>query len=202
MGELITSSKGMAICVRLIYALTLLLLTLILGSLYLSWDARSFPKQIDEPCDNIVILTGGRYRIRHIFNTVRDSENFKPKNIFISGVHSKTSLKDIFVANMDLKNDQWLEKIKQCNFILGKNAHNTIENAEEIDEWVRDNSIKKVVLVTSDYHMRRSMMILKYKNRDLEVIPCAVRSFHKRSLTYLEESLKIIYTWIKLLLRS
>ena len=99
---------------------------------------------------------------------------------------------------MDVKDNQWLEKIQRCNFVLGKDARNTLENAEEVGEWVSRNNINKIVLVTSDYHMRRSMMILKHKNPKLEIIPCAVKSKRKGYLAYLEESLKIIYTWIKL----
>lgn len=199
----VSRSAFVVMLLRIIYVLGFIFavfaLALFLGGIYLIWDAKhSFAENIQKPCDNIVILTGGRYRIRHLLKIIRDSKNVKPKNIFISGVYSKTSLKDILIANMNLNDHQWLEKVEHCNFVLGKNARNTLENAEEVDKWVKKNSINQIVLITSDYHMRRSIIMLKYRNPELEIIPCSVRNQSKRYRTYLEEALKIIYTWITL----
>lgn len=174
------------------------LISVILGSLYLNYDARSFQGDIKEPCDNVVVLTGGKDRIRYVLEIIKNSRNFKPKNIFISGVHQKTNLGAILAANMNVENIEWCEKVGRCRFILGKEARNTLENADEVDNWIRKNKVNKIVLVTSDYHMRRSVMVLKHKNPSIEIIPCAVLSHldKKGATAYMGELLKLVYTWI------
>ena len=56
---------------------------------------------------------------------------------------------------------------------LGRKAKNTIENAIETEEWIRKNNIKSIRLVTSSYHIPRSMqefIIYVTMGNDLEVI--------------------------------
>ena len=115
-------------------------------------------------CDNVVVLTGGKNRIIHALKSAKID---KPKNIFISGVYEKSRLVDI-VGNMKID--------KNICFTLGRKAKNTSENASEISDWVRKHGIKQILLITSDYHMRRSITELKYSNDMLKIIPYSSKS--------------------------
>lgn len=127
-------------------------------------DALSFKGITQEQCDNVIVLTGGKNRIQHALRSIKTNRS---KNIFISGVYAKTTLNDILGED---------ENKEGVNFILGKKARNTFENADEIDNWVRINGIKKIMLITSDYHMRRSILALNHKNKTVKIIPCVSKS--------------------------
>lgn len=152
-------------------------------------DALSFKEIVQEQCDNVVVLTGGKNRINHALQAIQTNQ---PKNIFISGVYVKTRLNDILGRD---------ENKKSVNFILGKNARNTFENAEEIDSWAGANNVEKIILITSDYHMRRSILVLNHKNENIKIIPCVSKSkfnfyFFK---TCIKEFHKTIYVYLKFL---
>jgi uncharacterized SAM-binding protein YcdF (DUF218 family) len=149
----------------------------------------SYRNSYDTTFDNIVVLTGGRDRISYAFSLI---ESYKPKNIFISGVYEKTTLQDILPQ----------KPIENVRIILGKQAKNTEENAKEIDEWVRQNSISEILLITSDYHMMRSIMELRRINNELKIYPCSVNSiFNMRFyLQCFKEFYKIVYIYCKNLL--
>ncbi|MDR2107351.1 MAG: YdcF family protein [Holosporaceae bacterium] len=126
-------------------------------------------------CDNVAVLTGGRSRV---FHALRSAEKCNPKNIFISGVHAKTTLKDILPEG----------EMKNVRIILGKKAKNTRENALEINEWSEKNNISEILLITSDYHMPRSISELKRVNGRLKILPYPVKS---------EPNLKFMWHCIK-----
>jgi len=116
--------------------------------------------------DEMVVLTGGRNRMEAAFSL---SKIYRPKNMFISGVSKKATLEDIkFLAAEPIS--------PEINVILGKKATNTRENALEVDNWVKQNNISRILLVTSDYHMKRSIQELKDVNPQLTVVPCPIKS--------------------------
>ena len=50
-------------------------------------------------------------------------------------------------------------------FFFGEKARNTLENSYEVQKWLDENNeIKSIILVSSYYHLPRSMMIFKKKN--------------------------------------
>ncbi|MBQ8481321.1 MAG: YdcF family protein [Alphaproteobacteria bacterium] len=113
--------------------------------------------------DAIVVLTGGRNRISRAVELVN---NNMAEHLFISGVEKNTSLKDILKGlKISVDNPEKVE--------LGYKATNTIENAREIKEWIENNDIKSVRLITSNYHIPRSLAELKAYNLplDIEVTP-------------------------------
>lgn len=138
-------------------------------------------------CDDVVVLTGEKNRIPYAIKSININ---KPKNMFISGVYQKTTLSDILGKEKNENN---------VLFILGKNAKNTFENAIEINNWLTENGIKKIILITSDYHMRRSILEIQHANKELEIIPYSSRS----SLNFnflikcIKEFHKTIYVFIK-----
>jgi uncharacterized SAM-binding protein YcdF (DUF218 family) len=132
------------------------------------------------------VLTGDSKRITHAFHSV---EAYKPKNIFISGVYEKTTLKDIS-QNRHLKN---------VGIILGKQAKNTKENALEIDKWAMENNISEILLITSDYHITRSILELKHVNGGLKIYPHEVKSDINLKFVWqcIKEFHKIVYVCIR-----
>ncbi|GHU12693.1 hypothetical protein FACS189449_06840 [Alphaproteobacteria bacterium] len=118
-------------------------------------------------CDNVVIPTGGRNRITYALQFIKNNLSQAPKNIFISGVYRKSTIQDILMGR---KIDDDL------NFILEKRARNTKENAKEINEWIKGNCIKEILMVTSDYHMPRSVLELRHLNIEVKILTHAMRS--------------------------
>lgn len=114
----------------------------------------------NEKTDAIVVLTGGKNRIKEakkLFN-----EDFADK-MFISGVSKEVSLDDI------IKPEE-VKIIYKNKIEIGQEAKNTVENAIEINEWILKNDIKSIRLVTSNYHMPRSLEEIKSKNDDVKII--------------------------------
>ncbi len=117
----------------------------------------------DFVCENIAVLTGGKNRIQLALNSVK---KFRAKNVFISGVYKTTTLSDI------LQN----KEIGDVSVILGYEALNTEGNAKEIRGIVDDLGMNEIVLVTSDYHMFRSLYEVKKYNKNLKICPLKVIS--------------------------
>ena len=74
----------------------------------------------------------------------------------------------------------------RINFI-GK-SRNTIENFKEIQEL--DLKYSETILITSAYHMKRSMMIAK--RQGLEVIPYPVNPISRDTRAFCNDSLKFL----------
>lgn len=116
-------------------------------------------------CDDIVVLTGGKNRIKLALDSIK---RFRAKNVLISGVYKGTKLDDI-LGDADIGD-------LNVSIILGYKAMNTEGNAKEIREVAEDLGIKKIVLITSDYHMFRSMHEIKKYNKNLKIYPLKVMS--------------------------
>ncbi|MBR1600064.1 MAG: YdcF family protein [Alphaproteobacteria bacterium] len=109
--------------------------------------------------DAIVVLTGGRNRIAKAVSLINDN---MAEHLFISGVEKHTSLSAIAnKLNISIKNPDKVE--------LGYNATNTIENAREVKEWIEKNNISSVRLITSNYHIPRSLAELKAYRLPLKI---------------------------------
>lgn len=153
---------------------------------YFVWKADHYPVQISN-CDHIVVLTGDPLRIPFVIKAL---DHIRPKTMFISGVFETTKIYDI------LKKAYLLG----IYVTLGSRARNTHENAAEIYEWVRSHRIKKIAMITSDYHMYRSLLEVRHKNPKLEVAATAVRS--KRNLRFYLNCFKEMHKSVFVLLRN
>ncbi len=119
------------------------------------------PKNIQKT-DAIIVLTGGRQRIKTALE-LYDGGN--ADYLFISGVPNEVTLTSI-IEQTDVK-----EVKNPDNIILGHHANNTAENALETASWVYDHKFKSIRLVTSAYHMPRSLIEFRCRNIDSEIIP-------------------------------
>ncbi len=118
--------------------------------------------------DGIVVLTGGRDRISQSLDLL---EVGSAKRLLISGVHPTTSAKQI--ARLNSKR-MWLF---DCCVDLDRKAQNTIGNAEETANWVRDHKFNSLLVVTSAYHMPRALAELQVRLPEAALYPSPV--YHK-----------------------
>jgi uncharacterized SAM-binding protein YcdF (DUF218 family) len=159
----------------------------------ISLDIISFSKSLKGPLksfeelvniDGVVVFTGGENRVQSAIELLSNNIG---KRLLISGVNPKTKKIDIFYR---LKSDN---QLLECCVDLGKNANNTFENATETIQWVNENNFKNVVLVTSNYHMKRSLFILNQMGSNISFIPVHVESSLLRDKkTSLQEKIKTL----------
>lgn len=144
----------------------------------------------------IVVLTGGNGRVNAGLNLLADK--IAPK-LFISGVHKNTTKSDIFASWKKPTNP------KPCCIDLGHKAIDTAGNALEVQQWVEENNIKDLILVTSRYHMPRAYLeISKSLSTDINIFQYPVDSNDFQawkgrfwSLTFSEYN-KTLIQWLRL----
>ncbi|MDX2288261.1 MAG: YdcF family protein [Hyphomicrobiaceae bacterium] len=102
-----------------------------------------------EPADGIVVLTGGDQRIREGAVLL---ERGLSRRLLITGVNTHTRLQDIAGLR------QLPEWQLTCCVDLGYTALDTSGNAEEAGAWARRLHYRSLIVVTSSYHMPRSLV--------------------------------------------
>jgi len=118
--------------------------------------------------DAAVVLTGGKGRIEHAIDILRQG---KAKRLLVAGADPSVTKADIarFV--------QGSENLLKCCVDLGSESVDTRSNAEEADRWLQKRRFQSFRLITSDWHMRRA----RYEFRRVlgskyVVVPDAVRT--------------------------
>lgn len=120
---------------------------------------RSIPMTMNsapEKADAIIVLTGGQDRI---------AEGVKLLNskvaplMLISGVGKATEMNQL-LQKQKLPPEQ-IKILDHSKIAVGRKAINTVGNARETADWVAQNNVKSIILVTSNYHMPRSMVEFK-----------------------------------------
>lgn len=144
----------------------------------------------------VIALTGGRNRIAEAVKLLNQG---KADKLFISGVSPQSSLNAI-------KKRQNLEIKDESGISIGHVAQDTIGNAVETVEWLQKNNISSIRLVTSNYHVERSIAEFKSRAPELMIIPHPVysdkvqkkwwKSWHTFSLIFAEYN-KFLYVYIR-----
>jgi uncharacterized SAM-binding protein YcdF (DUF218 family) len=109
---------------------------------------------LDRDAEGIVVLTGGAERITDALQLLATGRG---KRLLISGVHRTTSLNEI------ARRAPAYERLVACCVDLGHSAANTVGNAMETQRWVYDQGFRSLIVVTSNYHMPRTMAELTRK---------------------------------------
>ncbi len=120
-----------------------------------------------EKTDAIVVLTGGPDRIETGISLL---EAGITKRMMISGVH-----KDVLPTELSVLTGA-RSALFDCCIELGYSASDTIGNAQETKAWVTDNQFKHIVVVTSDYHMQRSLILFKQQMPNITLVAAPVPS--------------------------
>ncbi len=145
------------------FALTGFVLFIVLwlsGMVFFAWQINHFSSPSDEKTDAIIVLTGGKNRISE---AVKLYEAGKGLRLFISGVDKDISLNNIVST-------QQVNISDATNVDIGHEASNTVENAQETSEWINKNDIKSIRLVTSNYHILRSLIEFREFNPQTKII--------------------------------
>jgi len=112
--------------------------------------------------DAIVALTGGAQRIGDAIELL--GRGFGGR-LLITGVNERTSREEIARLSPGQR------RLVECCVDLDYRARNTVGNAEETRRWVRENGFRSLIVVTSNYHMPRTMAELDHALPQVEKVP-------------------------------
>lgn len=115
--------------------------------------------------DAIVVLTGGYQRIDAAVQLLADGAG---KRLLISGVNPATSGNHIRLLTRSTTD------LFACCVDIGHDALDTTGNAAETARWIRAHDFHKVILVTNNYHMPRSLAELRRIDSVTDFVPYAV----------------------------
>jgi uncharacterized SAM-binding protein YcdF (DUF218 family) len=115
--------------------------------------------------DGIVALTGGSQRIGDAIDLL--SKGFA-RRLLITGVNARTSREEIARLNPRTRD------LVECCVDLDYRARNTVGNAVETRHWAMRNGIRSLIVVTSNYHMPRTLAELDHKLPGIPKVPYPV----------------------------
>jgi uncharacterized SAM-binding protein YcdF (DUF218 family) len=149
--------------------ITVMLCLMLLGAVGLGlgfvWFLERLPiveVTLDRDADGIVVLTGRASRISDAIELLATKRG---KRLLITGVYPTTTAAAI--ARLVPEHQQWVT----CCVDLDHSAVNTVGNAIQTRNWVKLNNIKSLIVVTSNYHMPRTMTELAHQLPDVDLIP-------------------------------
>ena len=96
--------------------------------------------------EGIIVLTGDKFRILEGLKILNSEIGYK---LLISGVNKEISIEEI------KKEFPKYNQLFNCCVELESISTNTFENVREIFFWKKNNNIKNILLITSDYHLPR-----------------------------------------------
>lgn len=123
------------------------------------------PRDVGQGGDGIVALTGGKARIGAAAKLLADG---KARRLLITGVHPSTTkekLRELVGGDVTLFD---------CCVDVDIRALNTSGNAVETKRWARSMGFKSLIIVTSSYHMPRTLVELRRVMPRGRFIPYAV----------------------------
>ena len=165
---------------------TLIMVLLILcGFGYYIHVINNFSWDNSEKADGIVVLTGGSYRVAEAYALMSAGYG---KRLLISGVNTNTDRKELLRLFPDYSD------LIECCVDLDYQAENTAGNARETMEWVKKNNFNSIIVVTSNYHMPRSLAEIRHALKGKRIIPYPIISPNIDTRNWWQRE-----QWIKLL---
>jgi uncharacterized SAM-binding protein YcdF (DUF218 family) len=140
-----------------------------LGLGYLSFarsvEAARPPSPLPE-ADAIVSLTGGS--AERLSTGMRLLEEGRGRRLLISGVNARVPDREIYALLGGPA------ELAACCVDLGRQAEDTLGNASETAAWAQRNGFSRLIVVTDDYHMPRSLAELRVAMPAARLIPYPV----------------------------
>ena len=130
------------------------------GLICFDYKINHLTQDVTTKTDAIVVLTGGRHRLSEAASLLNQGMS---ERLFISGVPANVSLNA-------LKKRGDIKIFTHKEITLDKIATNTFENARETSNWIKENNIQSIRLVTSNYHLFRSLVEFRRWNHDVKII--------------------------------
>ncbi len=115
--------------------------------------------------DGIVVLTGGEQRLGRGLELLREGRG---RRLLVSGVNRDTS------AGALARTTGTDPALFECCVDLDYEALDTIGNAEMTVRWAREHGFSRLLLVTSDYHVPRSLLEMTGIPGAPEIVPYPV----------------------------
>lgn len=151
---------------------------------------------MENPADAIVVLTGGAGRISAGADLLKDGRGL---HLYISGTHPDVGKREV------LKGTGLSATLRNCCVTLDAEAENTRGNARETAHWMMRFEAQRIILVTSAYHLPRSLIEFRALLPTTEIIAWPVQEPHidpahwwqsERTATVLfREYLKTLWAW-------
>ncbi len=166
------------------------------GFLYFADSVASLQPPAEPKADAIVVLTGGFQRIDQAVELLKGGAG---KRLLISGVHPSTT------GGQIRRNTQSSADLFKCCVDIGHDAIDTIGNANETANWIRDNGYRSILVVTNNYHMPRSLLELRRANPGIEFIAYPVVNSDLKSTNWLHNPMvlkTILSEYVKLTIAS
>lgn len=164
---------------RTVFALVSVFILDVLGFVffYLNFPAESDRFSIHD-VDAVVVFTGGSNRIESVINLISDGLHVPT---LITGVHPSVSEESL------LKD---LTERERGDVDIDYQAQTTRDNVDVTLKWMHKKNVNNLGLVTSHYHIPRSLMLFKQANYLDEVhvypvipsnasLPFLFREYHK-----------------------
>lgn len=149
---------------------------LLAGLVFFTGHVLLSKSSMPEKADAIVVVTGGQGRLDQAVHLFKKGYG---KKLLISGVHPDYS-------HRTLRSKLGLTKKQvECCIELDRRALNTVANATQTADWAKRNTFTSLILVTSAYHMPRTLLEMRRAAPDIsfqaaKVTPSVERSFIAR----------------------
>ena len=118
--------------------------------------------------DGVVALTGPS--AERINAAVRLLEQGKGQRLLVSGVNREVRREELRALTPGSS------RLFDCCVDLGFDAEDTMGNAQEIAAWARAKDFDSLIVVTSDYHMPRSLLEIRGMAPEVALTSHAVRT--------------------------
>jgi uncharacterized SAM-binding protein YcdF (DUF218 family) len=115
----------------------------------------------------VIALTGG---VDRIADALEHLDAGRANRLLITGVHAGTSAQKIAELQPAAK------KHLACCIDIGHKALNTVGNADEAARWMEGHRFTSALVVTSSYHMPRTMLELGRRMPNVRLHPAPVVS--------------------------
>jgi uncharacterized SAM-binding protein YcdF (DUF218 family) len=106
---------------------------------------------VNDQADGIVVLTGGEHRLVEAARLLAEGRG---KRLLISGANPIATREDLH------RKSGLAPALFECCVDIGYAAHTTTGNAEETKAWARARRFRRLIIVTSSYHMPRTLVEL------------------------------------------
>lgn len=130
----------------------------------LVWFVERIPERVDDtttPTDAIVVLTGAGGRLASGLELLSAG---KAQRLFVSGVY-----RGVDVATLLEVSKRSPEELSCC-IEIGHSADNTLGNAAETAAWMSRHGYRSLRIVTSNWHMPRSLLEFREAMPDVALI--------------------------------
>lgn len=152
---------------RLLVIIAIAVLIWLVGLFVFAQRVRDLtPAEDPARADAIVALTGPS--AERVNTAIRLLEQGKGRRVLISGVNREVrrrELRELTPGSSRLFN---------CCVDLGFEAEDTVGNAQEIAAWARAKGYDSLIVVTSDYHIPRSLVEIRGQLPGVRLTPYAV----------------------------